>query len=65
MSSSNIGKFTEILADFNFFQTQKSHIVNLSFIKKYLNEGTIELTNGDFVPLSKSRKKVFLEKLKF
>lgn len=63
LSSSNIGKFTLILANFNFFQTHKSHIINLEFIKAYHNDGLIELTNGDFVPLSKTRKKIFLEKI--
>ncbi|MGB1040787.1 MAG: LytR/AlgR family response regulator transcription factor [Flavobacteriales bacterium] len=63
LSSANIGKFISIFENFNFFHAHKSHIVNMDFIKNYLNEGTLELTNGDFVPLSKPKKKLFLEQL--
>ncbi len=63
LSSANIGKFVSVLENFNFFHAHKSHIVNIDFIKNYLNEGTLELTNGDFVPLSKPKKKLFLEQL--
>lgn len=63
MSSYHIGKFNTILAKHGFFQVHKSHLVNIDFLKCYNNEGQIELTNGDFVPLSKTRKKDFLERL--
>lgn len=63
MSSYNIGKFKKILAGANFFQTHKSHMVNLAFLKSYNHEGTISLSNGDSVPLSKTRKADFMKSL--
>jgi len=63
LSSYYIGKFTKMLANHGFFQVHKSHLVNINFLKNYTNEGLIELKNGDFVPLSKTRKKDFLEHL--
>jgi len=38
LSSANIGKFSTLLEYPNFFQAHKSHIVNMEFIKTYLNE---------------------------
>lgn len=61
LSSASIGKFGTILENHNFFQTHKSHIVNMDFVKTYHSEGTLELTNGECVPLSKARRKLFLE----
>ena len=61
MSSYNIGKIKEKLKDKVFYQVHKSHIININYLKKYDNEGLIELLNGDFVPLSKTRKKDFFE----
>ncbi len=63
LSSYYLGKFREMLANHGFFQVHKSHLINIGFLKSYNNEGLIELQNGDFVPLSKTRKKDFLERL--
>ena len=63
MSSYNIGKFKNLLNNNGFFQTHKSHLINLSFLQAYSNEGTISLSNGDSVPLSKTRKADFLNSL--
>jgi two-component system LytT family response regulator len=63
MSSYCIGKFEKMLANRGFFQVHKSHLVNIGFLKSYNNEGVIELKNGDSVPLSRTRKKEFLEQL--
>lgn len=60
MSSYNIGKFKKILNGLGFFQTHKSHLINLAYLRSYHNEGTISLTNGDTIPLSKTRKAEFL-----
>lgn len=63
MSSYNIGKFSKMLMNQGFFQVHKSHLINTKFLKSYNNEGIIELQNGHTVPLSKTRKKEFLENL--
>ena len=63
MSSYNIGKFKNLLNTYSFCQVHKSHLINLNYVKNYLNEGTIELSNGDSVPLSKTRKSEFMESI--
>ncbi len=61
LSSYNLGKFVEILNNGNFFQAHRSHIVNLKYVTGYLNEGYIELFNKAVVPLSKTKRKAFLD----
>jgi two-component system LytT family response regulator len=61
LSSYNIGKFKKILEVYDFFQVHKSHLINMEYLKSYHNEGTIILSNGDSVPLSRTRKKEFLD----
>jgi len=61
LSSYNIGKFIEILNDKIFFQSHRSHIINLKYVTKYLNEGYVELFDKTTVPLSKNKKKDFLK----
>lgn len=63
ISSYNIGEFIKLLDQYNFFATHKSHLINLSRIKKYLKEGTIHMEDGSVVPLARRRKQLFLERL--
>jgi len=60
LSSYNLGKFLEILKDHGFFQPHRSHIINLKFVTRYLNEGYIELNDKTTIPLSKSKRKEFI-----
>ena len=60
LSSYNLGKFLEILQDHVFFQSHRSHIINLKYVTRYLNEGYVELNNHTNVPLSKNKRKEFL-----
>ncbi len=59
MSSYNIGKFEKMLCN-TFFKCHKSHIINISKVNSYLNEGYVILENGNKVPVSKTYKKDFL-----
>ncbi len=62
LSSYNLGKFLEILNDdMNFFQPHRSHLVNLKYITRFLNEGYLELVDHSKVPLARSKRKEFLE----
>jgi len=56
ISSYNIGLFNKILADNNFMMVHKSHLVNIQYVDKYLNEGTVILSNSDKIPVSRSNK---------
>ncbi|MCB0629153.1 MAG: LytTR family transcriptional regulator DNA-binding domain-containing protein [Saprospiraceae bacterium] len=64
VSSYNIGEFTKLLKPFGFFSPHKSHLVNLSCIKKYLKEGSIVMVDGATVPVSRRRRSEFLEFIK-
>jgi len=47
----------------NFIRIHRSHVINMLFIKKYLNVGggSIELENNTVLPISNSRKVQLLE----
>lgn len=51
-------EYAELLQSNNFIRTHRSHIVNLAFVKSWLNEdgGVLLLVNGDKVPVSKPNK---------
>ncbi|HFS68110.1 MAG TPA: response regulator transcription factor [Flavobacteriia bacterium] len=61
LSSYNLGKFLEILGGHQFFQPHRSHIINLKHVTGYLKEGYIELINNTVIPLSKQKRKAFLD----
>lgn len=60
LSAYNIGHYYGMLSKRIFFQTHKSHIINLSYITKYLNEGLVELNGKHQIPLSRNKKSEFL-----
>ena len=58
--------FEEMLTDFDFFRTHKSHLINLNFVSSYHKGkgGEIVLSNGFVVPLSVAKKEGFVLKFK-
>lgn len=60
ISSYSIGKIQEKLND-SFFKCHKSHIVNLSFVRAFENEGYIILQKDYKVPISRFYKQSFME----
>ncbi len=64
ISSYRIGHFAQLLDNQNFFLTHRSHLVNLDYVTKYLNEGYLILSSGEEIPVSRSRKSELLELLK-
>ena len=60
LSAYNIGYYYNLLSKRVFFQTHKSHIINMNYITRYLNEGIIELENRHQIPLSRNKKNDFL-----
>lgn len=61
LSSYSIGKFKKMLPETTFFSVHKSHIINTLHLTKYLNEGYVEMSNTDSVPVAKSRRIEFLK----
>lgn len=57
--------FEEILSDFNFFRVHNSHLINLSFLARYIKGkgGQAELTDGSIIEVSTRRKDEFLERI--
>ncbi|WGD35566.1 LytTR family DNA-binding domain-containing protein [Olleya sp. YS] len=64
LSSNSIGHFNRLLENNEFYLVHKSHVINLSYIEKYLNEGYVILTGNKKIPVSRNRRQDFLEKLK-
>ncbi|WP_026452746.1 LytR/AlgR family response regulator transcription factor [Aequorivita capsosiphonis] len=64
LSSHSIGHFNSLLENHDFYLVHKSHLINLYHIEKYLNEGTVILSNNYKIPVSRNRRSDFLSKLK-
>lgn len=63
LSSYSIGKFTQKNNLSQFFLVHKSHFINLNHLNEYLNEGYVLMTNNDKIPIAKSKRKAFLERI--
>jgi len=64
LSSYSIGKFSKIKSLYHFYLIHKSHFINLNYINEYLNEGYVIMNNNNKVPISKSKRADFLDKIK-
>lgn len=60
-SSYNIGVFTDMLKDYGFYESHKSHLVNKKHILRYHKEGILEMTDDSQVPVARRRKEFFLQ----
>ncbi len=63
LSSNSIGHFNKMLVNQEFYLVHKSHLINLNYIDKYLNEGYVILGEHN-IPVSRNRRSDFLEMLK-
>jgi two-component system LytT family response regulator len=65
-ASRPIHEYEELLADSNFVRVHKSIVVNLEHVKEYLRGegGTIVLSNGAKVDVSRRRKEAFVGRMK-
>lgn len=63
LSSYNLGEFRKLLENYNFYAPHKSHLINLDKIERYDKDGTIVMTDGAIVPVSRRRRQEFLEQL--
>lgn len=62
-ASKTLKEFEEMLPEDIFFRTHHSHLINLSYIKRYIkgDGGQIELQNGTYVDVSRRKKEEFLK----
>jgi two-component system, LytTR family, response regulator len=67
VSSRNLGDYETILTNLNFFRIHHSTIINLSQIREYLkgDGGSVILSDGTELDVSKRKKKEFLEIIGF
>lgn len=59
LSSNSIGHFKNLLENTNFYLVHKSHLININYVKQYLNEGFVILENDSSVPVSRNKKTDF------
>ena len=64
MVSKTIKEFEEILADYGFIRTHKSHLVNMEYIGEVKSNNSLLLKNGHIVEISRRRHHEVLEALK-
>ena len=55
--------FEELLGDYRFYRIHHSHLINLSYIAKYIrgDGGQVTMRNGDIIDVSRRKKEVFLK----
>lgn len=56
LSAKTMKEYEEILLHHNFLRIHKSHLVNKSFVRNYLNEGSVLLHDKTKLPVSRQRK---------
>lgn len=63
VTSKNLGEYEELLQDFNFFRVHHSSLINLNEAKKYVRgeRGSIIMSNGQEIEVSKRKKENFLK----
>ena len=64
LSSHSLGYYKESLMPCGFFQTHRSHLINLQLINKYYNDGHVEMENGQKIPVSRNRRMELIEAFK-
>lgn len=62
-STTGLGEYEDILADYSFFRTHHSYIINKDFVTDYIkgDGGEIVLHNGKMIPVSRRKKQSFLD----
>lgn len=63
--SRTLKEYDEMLADHNFYRIHNSYLINLNLIKKYIRGegGSVIMTNGKSLDVSKRKKEGFLARI--
>ena len=64
MSSYSIGHFFKLLKSNDFYLIHKSHLININYILKYLNEGYVVLQDNHKLPVSRNKRTEFLNMIR-
>jgi len=66
MISKTLKESEELLIDYNFIRPHRSHLINISYIKKYVKSdgGYIVLADDSKIPVSRRKKDIMAEYLK-
>ena len=66
VASRNLKAYEELLPGDQFIKTHQSHIVNLRYVKKLLQQdgGLLQMADGSEVPLARRRKEAVMEALR-
>jgi two-component system LytT family response regulator len=61
--SKNLKEYEELLADYSFYRTHHSYLINVSEVKRYVkgDGGYLIMTNGDAVSISSRKKECLLQ----
>lgn len=60
ISSYNIGVFRERLQAYEFYETHKSHLINIRHISRYQKDGSVTMSDKSLVPVSRRKRDEFL-----
>lgn len=63
ISASSFGRVLQLLSQFGFYQCHKSYAINISQVVRYHRSGTVEMTNGNKIPVARRRKDDFISTL--
>lgn len=63
VSSYNLGVFKDMLENYGFYSTHKSHLINIQHINRYLKEGIVVLSDSSEVPIARRKKEEFVENI--
>ncbi len=65
ISSKNLKYYYDKINDENFYRPHNSYIVNLNHVKRYTykDSGKIEMSNNMLIPVSRTKRNEFLEKM--
>jgi two-component system LytT family response regulator len=63
--SKTLKEYSDLLDDFNFYRVHQSHLVNLDYVDKYISGegGYLIMKNGDYVDVSRRKKKSLMERM--
>lgn len=60
-SSYPLNKFQSVLEKYNFYKVHRSFIVNTNHVRKYVADGSIFMSDGYEIPISKNVRENFLK----
>jgi len=66
MISKTLKEYEEMLKDYNFERIHQTHLVNMNYVKSYVNQenGMLLMQDGTKVPISRRKKELILSKIK-